>query len=484
MSQQKFIDRIEELEILENSYLSSKSSLFIICGRRRVGKTELISKFIRNRGIYFLATAEGDRENINNFKVSVSRFLEDSSLIRANFDDWHALFTVLASSSSFRARADKSKIIIAIDEFPYLIEANRAIPSVFQKIYDTILKDMNIMLILSGSSISIMENEVLSYRSPLYGRRTGQLQLKPLKFRYLSDLVDYEFEDLCRTYFVFGGIPEYLQKLDPEAGFWENVSEKLLSKGAPLYEEAEFLLRMEFREPRNYMLILRSISYGHHTLGEICNYSGMEKSMVSKYLDVLTSLELVRPEKPFGASEKFKRRLYWISDQYLKFWFRYILPHKSEIESNQKQSVLKNIKADFPIFAGEQFENLMKELIIEGLLGRSFDIAARWWGKNGSGEKGRDIEEIDIVAYSESRGELLFAECKWTNSPVPVNTVDALRSKSEILKKQNPDKKFTYVVFSKSGFKGDYEKSGDDIILMDLFEIHKQILKQFQQPGK
>ena len=475
MSQQKFVNRVEELEILERSYSSNNASLFILYGRRRVGKTELINKFIQNRGVYFLATTEGDRENINNFKSVISKYLEDVSILKASFDNWHSFFSVLVSSSSFRTKSKESKIIIAIDEFPYLIEANRAIPSVFQKIYDTLLKKMNVMLILSGSSISIMENEVLSYRSPLYGRRTGQLKLKPLKFRYLAQFLEYEFEDLCRTYFVFGGIPEYLLKLDSEVGFWENVSGKILSKGSPLYEEAEFLLRTEFREPRNYMLILRSISYGNHKLAEICDYTGLDKSMVSKYLDVLMSVGLVISEKPFGASEKFKRRLYWISDQYLKFWFRYVLPHKSEIESSHNGGVLESIKADFPTFAGEQFENLMKELILEGILGRPFDTVSRWWGRNGSGKKGRDVEEIDIVAHSEIRRELLFAECKWTKSPVSMDVVEDLKMKSETLKKQFPGEKYTYAVFSKSGFRGNYKELSNDTILMGLTEIQKGI---------
>ena len=475
MFQQKFVNRTEEMKILEDACSAKGASLFILYGRRRVGKTELISKFIGDTGVYFLATAEGDRENINSFKAIISKFLEDDSILKAGFDDWHSFFTVLASSGSFQARANKSKIIIAIDEFPYLIEANRAIPSVFQEIYDTILRQMNVMLILSGSSISIMENEVLSYRSPLYGRRTGQLRLNHLKFRHLAEFVDYGFEDLCQTYFVFGGIPEYLLKLDPDVGFWENVSRNMLSRGASLYEEAEFLLRTEFREPRNYMLILRSISYGNHTLGEICAYSGLDKSMVSKYLDVLMSLDLIIPEKPFGASEKFKRRLYWISDQYLKFWFRYVLPHKSEIESSRIEGVLESITDDFPTFAGEQFENLMKELITEGILGRSFGTVSRWWGKNGSGKKGRDVEEIDIVAHSERRGELLFAECKWTNSPVRISVVEALRTKSETLKKQHPGKKYTYAVFSRSGFIGVLPESAGDVILMDLSDIERKL---------
>ena len=477
MSQQKFVDRIEEMKILEDARSAKGTSLFILYGRRRMGKTELISKFVGDRGVYFLATTEGDGENIRSFRVIISKFLGDDSILKASFDDWHSFFSVLASSSSFQAKARRSKIIIAIDEFPYLIESNRAIPSVFQKIYDTILSKVNVMLILSGSSISIMENKVLSYKSPLYGRRTGQLKLKPLKFRHMAEFVDYEIEDLCNTYFVFGGVPEYLLKLDPDLEFWENVSRNMLSKGAALYEEAEFLLRTEFREPRNYMLILKTISYGNHTLGEICGYSGLDKSMVSKYLDVLMSLGLITAEKPFGATEKFKRRLYWISDQYLKFWFRYVLPHKSEIESSNTEEVLDSVIDDFPSFAGEQFEKLMTELIVEGILGRSFGTVSRWWGRNGTGKKGRDIEEIDIVAYSETRRELLFAECKWTNSPLSANEVEKLKSKSEALRNQFPGCRYNYAVFSKSGFRRECKEMGEDTILMDLSDIQREVFR-------
>lgn len=478
MPQQKFVNRAKEMKILEDAYSTEGASLFILYGRRRVGKTELISRFTGNRGVYFLATAEGDRVNVSSFKVIISKFLGDDSLLGASFDDWLSFFSVLVSSSSFQAKAKRSKIIIAIDEFPYLIEANRAIPSVFQKIFDTILRQANVMLILSGSSISMMENEVLSYRSPLYGRRTGQLRLGPLEFRYLKEFVDYGFEDLCNTYFVFGGVPEYLLKLDPGLKFLENVSGNILSKGASLYEEAEFLLRTEFREPRNYMLILRSISYGNHTLGEICGYSGLDKSMVSKYLDILMSLGLIMPEKPFGSPEKFKRRLYWISDHYLKFWFRYVLPHKSEIESSHAEEVLNDILKDFASFAGEQFENLIKELLMDGMLGRSFNAASRWWGRNSTGKKGQNIEEIDIVAYSETRGEMLFAECNWTSNPVPLSVVASLKSKSEMLREQYPGRKYVYAVFSKSGFTGDLSAVQKDTVLMSLSDIERKIFKE------
>ncbi len=475
MYQRKFVDRERELQALENSYSAEGASFFVIYGRRRVGKTALISRFVKGRGIYFLATTEGDRVNIGNFQRTVSEFLGDESIKSGQFQDWFSLLTSIAANSTFQRRCKESKIVLAFDEFPYLIEGNRAIPSVFQKIYDTILNGANVMLLLSGSSISMMENEVLAYRSPLYGRRTGQMRLNPLGFRHVHEFVDFDIEDLCRTYFVFGGIPDYLIRIDLKHTFWENVSKLAVSKEGALYEEPEFLMRTEFREPRNYMLILRSIALGNHTLGEISSYASLDKSMVSKYMDILMSLGLVLPERPFGAPEKFKRRLYWISDQYLKFWFRYILPNRSEIEDFRSEDVMERINNDFNTFAGEQFENLMKELVIGGILGRTFSTASRWWGKNLSKKEGSNIEEIDIIAYSESRKEILFAECKWSNSPVSTKIIDELKMKSERILALFPDCIATYALFSKSGFKESVKSKIRNVEFMSLADIQNAL---------
>ncbi|MHB1440770.1 MAG: ATP-binding protein [Cuniculiplasma sp.] len=481
MSQHKFIDRKEEIEILEKSYSRGGAGLFIIYGRRRVGKTELISKFIAGRGVYFLATNEGDRENIRDFQRIISEFIGDSSLRSGEFQDWYSLFSMIASNGPFQRKCSEFKVIIAIDEFPYLIEANRSIPSIFQKIFDSLLSRMNVMLILSGSSISIMENEVLSYKSPLYGRRTGQLRVNPLNFRYIKEFLNYNMFDLCRTYFTIGGIPEYILKFQPDLTYNENIYRNILSKGAPLYEEGEFLLRTELREPRNYSLILRSIAHGSHTLGEIGAYTGMDKSMVSKYIDVLMSLELIKPETPFGASDKFKRRLYWISDPYLSFWFRFVLPNKSEIEGSHLVDFGKKFLRDFETYAGEQFENLMKNLVVNGIMGRTFDHASRWWGRNKSKKSGEDIEEIDIVAISWRRNELLFAECKWTSKPVPVIIVKRLICKSKQVLKQYPESTVTYAVFSRSGFTGDIKEIDDRIVLMDLTDMEKILFQNVEK---
>ncbi len=475
MSQRIFADRKDELDILKKDYAERGKRLFVIYGRRRVGKTELIRKFTDGKGLYFLATNEGDRDNIRSFQEIIATFLRDPGIRGGLYSDWFSFFSMLSANRAFQERFRESKLVIAFDEFPYLIEANRSIPSVFQKIYDTLPGEAEVMLILSGSSISMMENEILSYKSPLYGRRTGQLRLNPLKFRHIKEIIPSGFEDLCRTYFVLGGVPDYLLKFDPKLTFWKNVLEKILSKGAPLYEEAEFLLRTELREPRNYMLILKSIAKGSNTLGEISDYTGLDKSMVSKYIDVMMSLELVSPEIPFGAPEKFKRRLYRVTDPYLKFWLRYVLPNRSEIEISRSDDVLERIKEDFGTFAGEQFEQLMRELVVDGIIGRAFDSASRWWGRNRAKGPGKDMEEIDIVAYSAERDELFFAECKWSSRRTSVGIISELKEKSKAVIKLHPNSRIAYAVFSKSGFSGNADATDKDTLLMDLGEIEKSL---------
>ncbi len=478
MSQQKFIDREEEMEILKNQYDMEGSGLIVIYGRRRVGKTELINNFMSGHGLYFLATNEGDTENIRNFQKLLSEFLNDKSIEYAYYNDWYSLFSSIVNNKNFIEKTKKSKIIIAIDEFPYLIGANRSIPSIFQKIYDSFLKNNNVFLILSGSSVSIMENDVLSYKSPLYGRRTGQIRIKPLKFKFINNFLKYNIEDLCNSYFVLGGIPEYILKFNTNLSFWNNLKNNFLNRGSYLYEEAEFLLRGELREARNYFTILKAIAIGNHRLNEICSYTGMDKSMVSKYIDVLISLDFIEPEIPFGSDKNFKRRLYWIKDNYLSFWFRYILPNKSEIENSRTERVFNYIKNDFNTYAGEKFEYLIRSLIYDGLTGKYYDNVSRWWGKNKLKNKGNDIEEIDIVAYSSERNELLFGECKWTNKKISASLIDKLMEKSKILLKNYNNCNVIYALFSKSGFiENKNTIKNKNIILMDLNDVKNFIEK-------
>ncbi len=398
MSQQNFVNRKTELQFLETRYKSKSSEFIVIYGRRRVGKTELMLKFLENKkGMYFLASTEGDRQNIKDFSKIVGKIIDDDNFSKVEFSGWHSLFETLFKHKTFCELIEHKKFIIIIDEFPFLIQSNKATPSIFQKIWELVMKNENIMLMLSGSAVSVMESEVLGHKSPLYGRRTGQWQVQALDFKHVKDFLPYNTEDLINTWFVVGGIPEYLLKFDADLTFWENVLDNVITKGTYLFEETDFLLNEEFREPKNYKLIFKGIALGYNTLGEICNYTGLDKSMVSKYLNVLCRMRILRDEMPVTASSKFKKRLYFMEEPYFNFWFRYVYPNRIDLEANRNEQVLELIKKDFPRYSGHMFEILVMELMTKGtiLSDHSFSKIGRWWHKDA---------EIDIVGLNENTG--------------------------------------------------------------------------------
>ncbi|WP_457741361.1 ATP-binding protein [Thermococcus sp.] len=405
MSRQKFIDRKRELEFLEGAYSSDRAELIVIYGRRRIGKTELLLHFARDKPhVYFLATEKPYRDNLGELQKLLAEFLKDDIFGKIAFEEIDELLMAFAD------RIGNKRVILIFDEFPLLVEHHRPVLSLLQRAWDLKLSKTKIMLVLCGSSVSAMENNVLAYKSPLYGRRTGQWRLTEIPFFHIGEfLPGYTAEDLIRVWGVTGGIPAYLLQLSPEKSFDENVIERVLSKGAFLYEEAEFLLREELREPANYFAILQAIASGRSRFGEIVNATGLDKSLVSKYLAVLQRLGIVEREVPVTATlrEASKRGLYSIADNYFAFWFRYVLPNKSYLEAGLAEDVWKRSKEDFNTYMGSVFERLVRnpEVFLK-LTGFHFTKLGRWWRKS---------EEIDLIALNELEKRVLFAEVKWKN---------------------------------------------------------------------
>ncbi len=403
MSRQKFIGRERELEFLEREYNSERAEFLVIYGRRRIGKTELVLHFARDKPhVYFLATERPYRDNLRELQRLLSEFLDDELFGRVAFEDIDELLM------AFAERIGGKRVILIIDEFPLLVEHHRPVLSLLQKAWDLKLSWTKIMLILCGSSVSAMESEVLAYKSPLYGRRTGQWQLTEIPFFHIGEfLPDYAVNDLVKTWGVVGGIPAYLLQFDPKKGFDKNVVENVLSKGAFLYEEAEFLLREELREPANYFAILQAIASGRSHFGEIVSSTGLDKSLVSKYLSVLQRLGIVEREVPVTATlkEVRKRGLYSISDNYFAFWFRYVLPNKGYLEAGLAGEVWERSKGDFNAYMGSVFEKLVRnpEVFLK-LTGFHFTKLGRWWHRG---------EEIDLVALNEGERKALFVEVNW-----------------------------------------------------------------------
>ena len=287
----RFLDRQKELEFLERKFREKGFQLLVIYGRRRTGKTELIKQFSQHKNyIYYLADKRGTLLNARLFAKEAASFFNDVGPSVEDFDD---VFNYIIK------RVGNKRTIIIIDEFSYLVEKGNAIPSVFQKIADNILKKSNIMLILCGSSIGMMERGILSYKSPLYGRRTGDWKLNPLKYKDALDFFPkYGFEDKVKSVLVLGGIPAYLEVFDDSAPLYNNIKNKLLTKGEILYNEVKRVLQEELRDPSTYLRILDSISKGATKIVDIANKSLLDAKDVPKYLNVLQKLEYVRKIHP------------------------------------------------------------------------------------------------------------------------------------------------------------------------------------------
>lgn len=435
-----FINRERELEFLHDSYRGNKSRFIVIYGKRRVGKTELVKQFFRDiPHIYFLADKAPEKEQLRLLSEKVGLLYQDEFLLSRGFGNWYEFFKYIK---------DKGRVVIAIDEFPFLIEANKAVPSIFQKGWDEELKDSEIYLILLGSSIGMMETDVLGYKSPLFGRRSGQILIEPLSFleskKFFPGKSDEEF---LYIYSILGGTPAYLLQFDPSADLWTNIRKKILMPEAYLFSEPEFILKEELREPRNYFSILRAISMGKTRVGEIINETGFEKNIVGKYLSVLTGLRITKREVPVTEKsyEKSKKGIYMLDDNFFRFWFKFVFPNKSFIEEGEIDYViLKKIKPELDIFTSLIFEEVCRSFIRKGLTNEiRFSKVGRWWSKDA---------EIDIIGVNEDENSILFGEVKWSTKKVGMDILADLKRKAQMVEWGKKNRKEYYALFSRKGF--------------------------------
>ena len=434
-----FYDRTEELDALETAYDSPGHELYVVYGRRRVGKTALLKEFCADRShIYFLAAQEAEGRQRQKFIEKVAEYFDDRV---PRSDGWDDVFEYLGE------KLGTERMVVVIDEFPYLVEENDSLPSYVQSFADEQLQHTESMLVLCGSSISTMESEVLGHTSPLYGRRTGQIDLQPFSFQQAWEAIEYDVSDAIRSYAVTGGTPLYLTLFDYERSLAENVQSQVLSPTALLYNEPEFLLRTELRNPARYMSILEAVALGHTTPNEIAGATGIDPGPLAKYLQTLRRLRLIDREVPVTASaKKSKRSRYRVADEFLRFWFRYVEPNRSGIEEAPEVVFEETIEPDLPTHVATTFEDICQESVWEGVRRGEFppySEVGRWW----YGE-----DEIDIVGLASGTDRILFAECKWTGEPVGYPLVEKLQTKAENVRWGSKSRDERFALFSKTGF--------------------------------
>lgn len=465
---QKFIGRLKELEDLEREF-KRESGLVVIYGRRRVGKTTLIKEFIKDKNaIYFLATEEVEVQGKKRLLNRIADFTGQDYLKNAVFENWEDIFRLLINY-----KPNKKKILV-IDEFQYLIQVNPAFPSIFQNIWDEILKNNNIMVILCGSLIGMMTTHVLSYESPLYGRRTAQIKLQPLKFSEIkNDFKNKSFEELVEFYAVTGGIPKYFEFFDNDNSLIENIKENIFNRSGFLYEEPLFLLGKEVREPLNYFSIIKVISEGNHKLSDISSSLEQKSNFLSPYLKTLIELDLLQKRVPVTEvfPEKSRKGLYFISDNFINFWFKYVYPFKGELEFGNQEIVINRLEQNFvESFVSFVYEDICRDIFLQICKDGRLDFVpskiGSYWNMNNS-------IEVDVVAIDNTNKKIFLAECKYyKNKEIDISIYSSLieKSKSSDFEGYN----IIYGLFSKSGFDNrllEIASKNDNLILINEDKI-------------
>lgn len=445
-----FIGRDKELNALSTLYQSDKFEFVVIYGRRRVGKTALINHFMDDKkAIYYMGVESNEKQNLENLSKSI---LEYSNGIQS--DSYFASYQA-ALEYVFKL-AEKERIILAIDEYPYVARGSKSLASTLQFLIDKYKDTSKLMLILCGSSMSYMEDHVLAYKAPLYGRRTAQMKIMPFDFeescryfRYLSD------EDKALIYGVVGGTPQYLLQMSDKLSVEENIKNTFLNPMSFLYEEPVNLLKQEVREPAIYTAIITAIATGHSRMSEIATKVGEDTNVCSGYIKNLINLGIIKKETPYGEKAS-KKSIYAIEDNMFYFWYRFVLDNTSVIVRGATDLVYKRIEAQLSDYMGRVFEDICTQYLWKQLLAGNSPIEfvslGRWWGND---PKLKCQAEIDIMGEQDSHAAL-FAECKWKNENVDLEVLETLIGRSKLFHYA----KVHYYLFSKSGFtKGCMEKA-------------------------
>ncbi|MGN1135959.1 MAG: ATP-binding protein [Oscillospiraceae bacterium] len=477
-----FIGREAELQFLEERYNSKGGQLIVLYGRRRVGKTETLRQFCKNKPHLFFSCREcTDKLQLKSFSEKLLKENIPASAYISEFSDWEKAFRSIPELPY-----GDNKRLVVIDEFPYMCKGNESIPSILQNLWDELLKDENVMLILCGSAMSFIEKELLAEKNPLYGRATGIYKMTEMGFYdAVRFFPNYSPRDKVIAYAVLGGIPHYLKQFDDSLSLGENIKKNILTKGSALYSEVEFLLRQELRETPVYNSIIEAVALGNTKLNDISIKSLIDDtSKTSVYLKNLIELGII--EREFSVSESIKekantnRGLYRITDNFFRFWYAFVFTNVSELEGGDVDGVYKySVEPLLHEFAAMPFEDICKEYVRElqksDALPFRYAKMGRWWGKTTVRRKDDKTEvadtEIDILAVSKQSDKYLVGECKFKGKPFRYSEyLDTIVKLSPYKEKAE----FYYYLFSESGFDEkviEVARKDEHIVLCGLEEI-------------
>lgn len=466
-----FIGRETELCELEKMYVDEKFQMPVIYGRRRIGKSTLIQEFVKEKkAVLFTAIESSAKRNLELLSQNIYRTLMPEFPVLPAFSTFEAAFDF------FNETAQKERLIVVIDEYPYLAAAEKSISSILQFYIDQKFKTGKMFLILCGSSMSFMENQVLGYQSPLYGRRTAQFKIQPFDFETSSRFVpDYSAEDKALVYGVTGGVPRYLELFRPELSVHENIIRLFFNDSGYLYEEPGNLLKQELREAGTYNTVIEAVASGANRINEISGKTHLDSPTINYCLKTLISLEIIEKEHAILDENNRKKVSYIISDQMFRFWYRFVPDGISMITMKDGCIYYEQaVKPRLSDYMGKVFEHMCKNYLMKLSQKKKLPFmvlkTGRWWGSNPSLKK---EEEIDLVGINAIEKRMILGECKYRTEKLSMETITKLEERSSLLPghwQQN------LILFSKSGFTNaarEYAKS-NEIILVTLEEMYNR----------
>lgn len=460
------IERKKELELLNSLYESDHFEYLVMYGRRRVGKTTLLQQFCDQKNtLFYPAREKNDALNLEDFSKMIQMHFDHSFI--AAFPSWEAAFDYISKKVTDR-------LLIIIDEFPYIVQENPTIKSILQHTIDHSWKNKNIFLILCGSSVSIMENEIMGSKSPLHDRQTSSLEIKPFDyFDSAQFFPNYTNEEKLISYGILGGIPRYLEAFDPNKSVKENIANRIVMEGAYLHEEPDNLLKAELREINIYNSILSAIASGRNRIIDIADYIHEDKTKVSKYLLTLQTLRLVEKIVPCGENINSRKSIYVIRDNFFKFYFRYQFTNNAYYSILGKEEASQEIMDDISNLMGNALEKIAEEYLIRAAKQRKLPFIpfhiGRWWGNNPF-IKAQD--DVDVMAIDRTGNRAIFMECKYTSSPMPYSEYEDLVTATKAF--PNIKEKYLYFI-SRSGYTEPVKRQAkiDGAVLLKIDDLYR-----------
>ena len=464
-----FIGRKNEFSVLEDTYKMPGFQMTVIYGRRRIGKSRLITEFIKGKkASYYVASKTSIEDNVKKWSSQVISDLAPN-MEGLSVDNLEAFFNFVGNL------ADKEKIIIVLDEIPYIAEADESFLSRFQVAVDTIFASKNIYLIICGSAVSFMEKEILNEKSPLFGRRTNQIFLKPFNYMESAEFVPkYNAEEKAIVYGVTGGVAKYLKLFDDKLSLDENLIRNFFTTSGYLYEEPMNLLTQEFRSVNTYNTVIEVCAGGANKVTEIADKAHITTATLSYVLKSLGAVGIISKITPMTGKDNNRQSVYEVTDSMYRFWYSFVPGARAAIEMNRGEVYYKKyVKDKIHSFMGKVFEDMCRYYtLLQGLDGKLNCLVANvggWWGP------GHDHmpTDIDVVGIDDANKKAVLGECKFKNEVIDKEVYEALMDRRGLIDKSYEEVEF--LLFSLTGFSKWVKENvqPDKVRLVTLKELYE-----------